>query len=177
MASQPSNDSRIALRDLLDKHFSLGKLRSLAFELGIDYENIAGDTKRNKFEYLIWLMGKDARIVELIDYASDINLSVEWPDVDWTAMDWSDPPNMTRWVIVPKTYAEDIETQGPTPGEPPYKGLVSFKAEDAHIFFGRNKLIAQLVAALNETRILVIVGASGSGKSSIVRAGWFRLNR
>lgn len=171
MASQPSNDSRIALRDLLDKHFSLGKLRSLAFELGIDYENIAGDTKRNKFEYLIWLMGKDARIVELIDYASDINLSVEWPDVDWTAMDWSDPPNMTRWVIVPKTYAEDIETQGPTPGEPPYKGLVSFKAEDAHIFFGRNKLIAQLVAALNETRILVIVGASGSGKSSIVRAG------
>ena len=62
--------------------------------------------------------------------------------------------------------------EAPSPGEPPFKGLEYFDVADAALFFGRELLTAKLVARLRESRFLsVIVGASGSGKSSIVRAG------
>jgi len=57
---------------------------------------------------------------------------------------------------------------------PPYKGLQYFDQADADLFFGRELLTAKLVAHLAPTRgdrFLAVVGASGSGKSSIVRAG------
>ncbi len=64
----------------------------------------------------------------------------------------------------------------------PYKGLRAFSAEDAHDFFGRDRLINELVSALEGTlvaeeksqqcaRLLAVVGPSGSGKSSVVMAG------
>jgi WD40 repeat protein len=53
----------------------------------------------------------------------------------------------------------------------PYKGLACFDVEDAPYFFGRERLVAQLVARLVDARLLAVVGASGSGKSSVVRAG------
>ena len=68
------------------------------------------------------------------------------------------------------------EPADPAPGDPPYLGLNYFTADDAHLFFGRNALTTELVAQLNsynqsETRFLAVIGASGSGKSSLVRAG------
>lgn len=63
-------------------------------------------------------------------------------------------------------------TEAPTPGEAPFKGLEYFDQGDADLFFGREELTAKLVARLRESRFLsVIIGASGSGKSSLVRAG------
>ncbi len=59
----------------------------------------------------------------------------------------------------------------PAPGETPYKGLQYFGEKDADLFFGRERWIARLVARLQGTRFLAVIGASGSGKSSIVRAG------
>ncbi len=53
----------------------------------------------------------------------------------------------------------------------PYKGLAAFEAADAASFFGRERLAAELVARLAEARFLCVVGPSGSGKSSVVRAG------
>jgi WD40 repeat protein/class 3 adenylate cyclase/energy-coupling factor transporter ATP-binding protein EcfA2 len=53
----------------------------------------------------------------------------------------------------------------------PYKGLAAFEAEDAEYFFGREELVAELTARLAGTRFLAVVGPSGSGKSSLVRAG------
>ena len=68
----------------------------------------------------------------------------------------------------------------PTPGLCPYKGLDYFDEADAELFVGREALTAQLVErvlsltssgeAIKE-RFLAVVGASGSGKSSLVRAG------
>ncbi|MEW5986826.1 MAG: BTAD domain-containing putative transcriptional regulator [Chloroflexota bacterium] len=64
------------------------------------------------------------------------------------------------------------EMEPPAPGEPPYKGMQYFDLTDAEIFFGREILTAKLVKRLQEHRFLaVIVGASGSGKSSVLRAG------
>ena len=53
----------------------------------------------------------------------------------------------------------------------PFPGLRPFEAEDDHVFFGREKEIDDLLRRLRLCRFLAIVGTSGSGKSSLVRAG------
>ena len=53
----------------------------------------------------------------------------------------------------------------------PYKGLSAFKEEDAAIFFGRDRFIANLVDLVRNQPLVPVVGASGSGKSSLVFAG------
>ena len=53
----------------------------------------------------------------------------------------------------------------------PFKGLASFDVEDAEIFFGRERLVAEMVARLAGAPLMGIVGPSGSGKSSALRAG------
>ena len=53
----------------------------------------------------------------------------------------------------------------------PYLGLAAFKEEDAVNFFGREFFTQQLVSAINKNQFVALVGASGSGKSSLVFAG------
>lgn len=53
----------------------------------------------------------------------------------------------------------------------PYVGLRPFFLQDSLHFFGREAQTAELLAVLHEHRFLGVVGASGSGKSSLVRAG------
>jgi CheY-like chemotaxis protein/energy-coupling factor transporter ATP-binding protein EcfA2 len=53
----------------------------------------------------------------------------------------------------------------------PYPGLRPFAREEAFLFFGREEQIDQLLDKLDETHFLAVVGPSGSGKSSLVRAG------
>jgi WD40 repeat protein/uncharacterized caspase-like protein len=53
----------------------------------------------------------------------------------------------------------------------PYMGLQAFGEEDAQFFHGRESLTQQLVNKLNSSAFLAVVGASGSGKSSVVHAG------
>ncbi len=55
--------------------------------------------------------------------------------------------------------------------EAPYKGLQYYDEVDAPWFFGRERLVGMLVGDLKEHYLLTVVGASGSGKSSLVRAG------
>lgn len=63
-------------------------------------------------------------------------------------------------------------SEPPAPGEPPFKGLDFFDEADANLFFGREQLIEKLANEVRANRFLaVVVGASGSGKSSVVRAG------
>jgi DNA-binding SARP family transcriptional activator len=83
--------------------------------------------------------------------------------------------------VSPEGRRTTAEEEEPAPGEPPFKGLQYFDESDAHLFFGREHLTAKLVARLSpdqsqrdrrgEGRFLAVLGASGSGKSSIVRAG------
>lgn len=55
--------------------------------------------------------------------------------------------------------------------ESPYAGLSAFQEADADRFFGRNSEISAAVNRVRDQALIGIVGASGSGKSSIVRAG------
>ena len=56
-------------------------------------------------------------------------------------------------------------------GRCPYPGLGPFHEDDAALFFGRERLIQDVVQRLSDTAALVITGPSGSGKSSLVQAG------
>ncbi|MGN6167315.1 MAG: nSTAND1 domain-containing NTPase [Solirubrobacteraceae bacterium] len=53
----------------------------------------------------------------------------------------------------------------------PYKGLAFFDRADADFFFGRERLITDLIARLVESTVVGILGPSGIGKSSLLRAG------
>lgn len=53
----------------------------------------------------------------------------------------------------------------------PFRGLAPFTHGDAEFFFGRRRLVGELVARLRDSPLLVLVGASGSGKSSLLQAG------
>ncbi len=53
----------------------------------------------------------------------------------------------------------------------PYQGLQAFGKEQARFFFGRDKVVQLLVEKLGKAKFVPIIGASGSGKSSVVRAG------
>ncbi len=53
----------------------------------------------------------------------------------------------------------------------PFKGLATFDVADAPYFFGRERLVAEMVARLAGSSFIGVVGPSGSGKSSAVRAG------
>ena len=53
----------------------------------------------------------------------------------------------------------------------PFRGLAPFTHGDAEFFFGRRRLVGELVARLRDSSLLVLVGASGSGKSSLLQAG------
>lgn len=53
----------------------------------------------------------------------------------------------------------------------PYKGLAHFDVDDAPFYAGRERLVSTLAARLAESSVLCVVGPSGSGKSSLLRAG------
>ncbi len=55
--------------------------------------------------------------------------------------------------------------------DPPYRGLARFDTGDQERFFGRDRLTAELVALAGEHRVTTVFGPSGSGKSSLLRAG------
>lgn len=53
----------------------------------------------------------------------------------------------------------------------PFRGLLPFEEEHATLFFGRDREIRDIAARLEYRRLLAVTGVSGSGKSSLVRAG------
>ncbi|WP_017717209.1 nSTAND1 domain-containing NTPase [Kamptonema formosum] len=74
-------------------------------------------------------------------------------------------------VIPGKIGWREGETAAGDVGVCPYMGLQAFEEEDAQFFYGRETLTQHLVSELNRRAFLAVVGASGSGKSSVVHAG------
>jgi WD40 repeat protein len=59
----------------------------------------------------------------------------------------------------------------PSAAECPYRGLLAFQPDDRAFFFGREEVTAKIIGRLAPGGLLAVVGASGSGKSSVLRAG------
>jgi energy-coupling factor transporter ATP-binding protein EcfA2 len=134
---------RARLLQALTQSFGEADLRTLSFELGIDYDDLPPGGRVDKARELILLCEHTRRIPELLAICQEHR-----PHLDWSAI-----------------------VQVKTGFEPPFKGLRYFGEEDADIFFGREQMTADLVSHLGNHRFLAVVGASGSGKSSVVRAG------
>ncbi|MFC6021488.1 helix-turn-helix domain-containing protein [Plantactinospora solaniradicis] len=85
----------------------------------------------------------------------------------------------TVWEARWKAATAALEEVQPEPaGEPvgggrlrPYRGLAAYQPEDAEWFFGRERLVGDVLARLGRRRFLAVFGPSGSGKSSLLRAG------
>ena len=74
-------------------------------------------------------------------------------------------------------YREDIKVTPVSPDDTdeilpcPYRGLFHFGPDDAEFFFGREVFVTQLFQATQNRNFIPVLGASGSGKSSVVLAG------
>ncbi|KJK38531.1 hypothetical protein UK23_41110 [Lentzea aerocolonigenes] len=76
-----------------------------------------------------------------------------------------------RWERRWRQTAAACATGRPPGDDPPYQGLLSYGVQDGARFFGRDAMVACLVRLLERQRFLAVFGASGSGKSSLLRAG------
>ncbi|MER6629037.1 helix-turn-helix domain-containing protein [Streptomyces sp. NPDC000987] len=74
-----------------------------------------------------------------------------------------------RWHAVSAELAASQREEDDAPA--PYRGLARFEPGDQELFFGRDELSAELAALAHEHRVIAVLGPSGSGKSSLLRAG------
>jgi WD40 repeat protein len=120
------------------------------------------------------LMGK--KIIVALIGADKAEVPLDLTDEQWIDL-VGDPAGYRRLREGLKRAGLDPSTFVLPPERRPYPGFAHFEEEDAAIFFGRD---AQIVRALDRMRglvrvgvdrMLVILGASGSGKSSFLRAG------
>ncbi len=81
----------------------------------------------------------------------------------------SSPINLTRTLDTPIPVSKGQDSQDICP----YKGLeyFDFNDEDPKYFYGRETLTDKLIDRVRQSNFLAILGASGSGKSSVLRAG------
>jgi WD40 repeat protein len=72
----------------------------------------------------------------------------------------------------PQTLIDDADKSAEAGSLPcPYRGLSNFELKDAEYFFGRKRFVEELVHATQTRKFIPLLGASGSGKSSVVLAG------
>ncbi|MFD8000400.1 nSTAND1 domain-containing NTPase [Streptomyces mirabilis] len=75
-----------------------------------------------------------------------------------------------RWKAAEAEAAQaPVNDEGDT--SPPYRGLTRFEPDHRELFFGRDRLVEEVYELVCEHRFAVLFGASGSGKSSLLRAG------
>ncbi|RUT08805.1 hypothetical protein DSM106972_008580 [Dulcicalothrix desertica PCC 7102] len=101
---------------------------------------------------------------KLCELANDKDIEKRLPGVSWL-------PIICKNTTIPAPNWEDLGGLSGEVPECPYQGLSAFRQENADYFFGREKFINKLVKAVNSKPLVPVVGASGSGKSSVVFAG------
>jgi WD40 repeat protein len=98
-------------------------------------------------------------------------------DVQWVDLAEGEAAFTRLWEGLRRAGLDPADSFAYDPTRPPYRGLEAFGPEDAAVFFGREQEINRLLELLQPTlqrgagRFVAIVGPSGSGKSSLLRAG------
>jgi CHASE2 domain-containing sensor protein len=163
------------------------------FESGTvyEYETALTLNKQNDGRPEIYLFRKSADIVYRADHVTeDVDqhkrLEAVWqrwtqsPD-GYNAAGYQSFPDtdqfeaqlegcLTRWLerkgIVVKDAVWDWRLKGS-----PFRGLAAFEPSHSSVFWGRGAAIASIIAKLHTARFVLLIGASGTGKSSLLRAG------
>jgi WD40 repeat protein/DNA-binding SARP family transcriptional activator len=160
---------RAAVEDLIDTRLALGDARTLIADLEA---MVRGEPLRERrWAQLMLALHRAGRQAEALQAFSRARTIL----VDEVGIE----PGIELQRLQTAILAQDPKLERrPTPGEPvrstdlcPYKGLARFDTTDAEFFFGREQMIADGVGRLVGGRFLAFVGASGSGKSSVMRAG------
>jgi hypothetical protein len=68
------------LRQILATRFDLGELRTLCFDLGIDYDDLPGEGKANKARELVACLDRHGRIPELLRAGEQLRPDISWSD-------------------------------------------------------------------------------------------------
>ncbi|MEU3930863.1 hypothetical protein AB0E85_02190 [Streptomyces sp. NPDC029044] len=82
---------------------------------------------------------------------------------------WEERWRMAKAAAEEQAVGEAAETDGDA--VPPYRGLARFEPYDRDLYFGRNALVGELLDLVRTHRFAAVFGPSGSGKSSLLRAG------
>lgn len=140
----------VQLGKAITQYFDLTEIEELCFELGYEYEDLGEGGRTGKAIQLVKVFDRRGL---LLDLASEV-IAARSGIITWEQLGRAD---------LTDAYQES--------GQPPYKGLAHFDVADFDHFYGRDGVTADLIQNLHQYNFLAIVGASGSGKSSVVRAG------
>ncbi|PWU20186.1 MAG: hypothetical protein C5B48_12805, partial [Candidatus Rokuibacteriota bacterium] len=146
-----------------------GGYRSGALNLAARLSGLAGPAEILVSPEVAHLAGKldgvryvDVGSIRLADLTDPVEVIKVRPELEELAQDVAFRRALG---LVADQLAEGLEAGNP------YKGLRAFEEADAADFFGRETLTEHLLDRLGKSRFLAVVGPSGSGKSSVVRAG------
>ena len=153
------------LLQFIVEHYDLGELRTLYFDLSVDYDALPGEDKISKTRELLLYLGHRQQLDKLLD-----NLRRNRPKSFDSASLSTDPTAL--YAALPVFETGKAYTPPAPSGLCPYRVLLAFCEQDAPFFFGRETFAERLVKAVHaHTLTTVVVGPSGSGKSSVVFAG------
>jgi WD40 repeat protein/DNA-binding SARP family transcriptional activator len=157
-----------ALMDRIDADLALGRGDELVPELeGLVQANPFQERLRGQLMLALYRSGRQTDALEVYRHTRELlagELGLE-PSRGLQQLERSilqhdpalDLPDRARAVVDPAVC--------------PFKGLAAFEAADAFYFCGRERLLSELVARLASSTFVGIVGPSGVGKSSLLRAG------
>jgi hypothetical protein len=101
--------SRDRLRQLIDKNFSLEELRTLCFDLGVDYDSLSAEGKTGKVRELISYIVRRDRLPELIEHLANSR-----PAVPWSELSLDDIYLSQSIVEIPLSPAQEIGSPSPS---------------------------------------------------------------
>lgn len=191
------------------RYFSLADLRQLCRMSGVEYQSLT-HTRLDDFAYeFVYYFQQRSQLDELLELLETERPAISWEAWIEAVELESPPPPPTGTATIGRdnididslsnttaavgdgaqvniTYNQIYEeppepTEKPKGQKSPYMGLRRFDEKDSRRFFGRDKLVEELLNRLpdpdnhqsnvDQSNFLPIIGASGSGKSSLVRAG------
>jgi DNA-binding SARP family transcriptional activator/WD40 repeat protein len=161
---------RTAAEDLIDARLAAGGAGQLIAALqAMVREEPLRERRWSQLMVALYRAGRQAEALQVFTRAREVlvgELGIE------------PGPELQRLHAAVLAHDPELERGWPVraaPGRPadvcPYKGLARFETADAEFFFGREQVVAEAVGHLVGSRFLALVGPSGSGKSSLLRAG------
>ena len=162
-----------AVMDRIDAELALGRGPDLVAELeGLVAGNPYQERVRGQLMLALYRSGRQTDALQTFREARELlrdELGLE--------------PSRTMQELERAILVHDAKLDLPVRGGPeeqldvtvcPFKGLASFGIGDSRFFCGRERIVDDLVARLAENALVGVVGPSGIGKSSVLRAGLLR---